>query len=69
MIPVKIGEASIRRTLFDLNLKNESLVANLDLLGELWDKAQIRDEACKVRASRRYNTKVKPRSFHKGDLV
>jgi len=41
----------------------------LDLLNEFHDKDKIREAACKLRAVRRYNTKVRPRSFHKGDLV
>ena len=32
-------------------------------------KARIWDLATKLRAARRYNSKPKPRSFHKGDLV
>jgi len=63
MIRVEIGEPSLKRTLFDLNLNNESLTSNLP------DKAWIRNESYKVRTSQRYNTKIKSRSFHKGDLV
>jgi len=44
-------------------------VVGLDLLNELRDKSKIRETACKLRVARRYNTKVRPRSFHKGDLV
>lgn len=40
-----------------------------DLINEFKDKEKIREEACKIRAARRYNSKVKPRSFQKGDLV
>jgi len=47
----------------------ESLAVNLDLVSEFRDKSRIQEAACKVRASRRYNTKVRPRSFQKGDLV
>ncbi|XP_068483209.1 uncharacterized protein [Phaseolus vulgaris] len=69
MIPVEIGEPSIRRQTLDLDLNNESLSVDLDLINELRDKCRIREEACKIKAARRYNSKVKPRQFHKGDLV
>jgi len=63
MISVEVGEPSIRCQLFDLSLNKESL------LNELRDKRKIREATCKLRASRRYNSKVQPRSFHQGDLV
>ena len=69
MIPVEVREPSIRRQLFDVSLNKESLEVGLDLLNELRDKSKIREAACKLRASRRYNSKVQPRSFHQGDLV
>jgi len=69
MIPVKIGDTSLRRRLFDVNLNNESMLINLDLLQELRDRSCIREAASKARAQRRYNSKVKHRSFHQGDLV
>jgi len=49
----------------DLNLNKESLLVGLDLIDEFRDKSRIREEACKVRAARRYNSKVKPRSFQR----
>jgi len=55
--------------MFDLDLNEESLAVNLDLVSEFRDKSRIREAACKVRVARRYNTKVRPRSFQKGDLV
>ena len=55
--------------MFDLTLNEESLAVNLDLVSELCDKSKIREAACKAQASRRYNTKVQPRGFQKGDLV
>jgi len=69
MILVDVGEPSIRRQLFDLSLNKESLSVGLDLINELRDKSKIREASCKLRATRRYNTKVRPRNFHKGDLV
>jgi len=69
MITVEEAEPTIRRQMFDLTLNEESLAVNLDLVSELRDKSKIREAACKARASRRYNTKVRPRGFQKGDLV
>jgi len=69
MILVEVGELSIRRQLFDLSLNQESLAVRLDLINEFRDKSKIREAACKLKATRRYNTKVRPRSFYKGDLV
>jgi len=69
MIPVEIGEPSLRRQTLDLELNKESLLVGLDLINELRDKCRIREEACKIRATRKYNSKVKPRSYQKGDLV
>ena len=54
--------------MFDVTLNEESLAVNLDLVIELCDKSKIWETVCKLRASRRYNTKVRPRSFQKGDL-
>jgi len=69
MIKIEVGEPSIRRQLFDLSLNKESLAVGLDLLNELRNKSKIHEAAFKLRAARRYNTEVRPRSFHKGDLV
>nr|KYP70296.1 hypothetical protein KK1_009509 [Cajanus cajan] len=69
MIPVEVGEASHRRQVFNNEQNARELAADLDLVDELRDKARIHEEACKLRASRRYNTRVKPRSFRASDLV
>ena len=69
MIQVEVAEPTIRRQMFDLNLNEESLAVNLDLVSEFRDKSRIREAACKIRASKRYNTKVQPRCFQKGNLV
>jgi len=69
MIPIEVGEPSIRRTLFDLSLNKESVAVGLDLLNELHNKSKIREAARKLRESRRYNSKVRPRCFHQCDLV
>nr|KYP74527.1 Transposon Ty3-I Gag-Pol polyprotein [Cajanus cajan] len=69
MIPVEVGQTSHRRQVFNNEQNNHELATDLDLLDELRDEAQIHAEACKLRAARRYNSRVKPRSFREGDLV
>jgi len=69
MLPVELGEPSLHREIFDLKLNRESLMPSLDLVCELRDETRVREEASKRRAERKYNSKVKPRSFHAGDLI
>jgi len=47
MLPVEIGEATIRRQLKDLSLNNECMKTELDLLEELREKARIKEAVCK----------------------
>jgi len=69
MIPVEIGEPSLRRELYDSAQNHQNMATHLDLLSELREKAQIRNLAAKQRATRKYNANLCPRSFAKGDLV
>jgi len=69
MILVEVGKPSLRRKTLDLDLNKEILLVGFDLINELKDKSRIREEAYKVQAARRYNSKVKQRNFQKGDLV
>nr|KYP53490.1 hypothetical protein KK1_024629 [Cajanus cajan] len=69
MIPVVVEEASHRRLTFNNDQNNQELAANLDMIDEIKDEARVKEEACKLQAARRYNTKVKPRKFRPGDLV
>jgi len=55
--------------MFDLTLNEESVAVNLNLVSEFCDKSRIREAAYKIQTSRRYNTKVRSRSFQKGYLV
>ena len=41
----------------------------LEMKDEVQEMARIKEEATKLRESRRYNTKVKPWAFQPGDLV
>jgi len=69
MIPVEIGEPSLRRELYDPTHNHQNMALHLDLLPELREKAQIRNLAAKQRATRKYNANLHPRSFVVGDLV
>nr|KYP65074.1 Transposon Ty3-I Gag-Pol polyprotein [Cajanus cajan] len=68
-ILIEVGQISHRRQTFNDEQNAQELEADLDLVDELREKAQIHEEACKLRASRRYNTRVRPRAFRAGDLV
>ena len=69
MMPVKIGEPSLRRELYYSTHNHQNMATHLDLLPELREKAQIRNLAAKQRDARKYNANLCPRSFIKGDLV
>jgi len=69
MIPVEVGKPSLRRQLFNLSLNQENHSVGHDLMNKLRDKSKICEIACKLRAARRYNTKVRSRSFKKGNLI
>jgi len=60
MIPVKIGEPSLRREVYDPDQNQHNLCTHLDLLTELREKAQIRNIAVKQRAARKYNSNLCP---------
>jgi len=44
-------------------------MACLNLISKLSEKARVREEASKMRAERKHNSKMRLRSFHAGDLV
>ena len=69
MIPVEIGEPSLHQQNYEEAVNAQCLASNLDLLPEYREHAKIQEAAAKIRMSRRYNSKVKPRKFHPGDLV
>ena len=58
MIPVEIGEPSLRRELYDLVQNHQNMSTHLDLLPELREKTQIRNLATKQRATRKYNANL-----------
>jgi len=69
MLPVEVGETTLRRQLNDLKLNKECMKTDLDLLEELREKARLREEVGKQHAARRYNSKVKLHTFQPRDLV
>nr|KYP39609.1 Transposon Ty3-G Gag-Pol polyprotein [Cajanus cajan] len=69
MILVEVGEPSFRRQHFHEESNDSSLRAELDVLDEVREKTQVVPEACKQRMSRHFNSNLKPRTFHEGDLV
>ena len=69
MISVEIGQPSLRQSHHNPQSNDDCMNTHLDLLYETREKARIQDLAAKLRAARRYNSKLKPRSLHKGDLV
>ncbi|XP_068491966.1 uncharacterized protein [Phaseolus vulgaris] len=69
MLPIEVNEPTFRRQIEDWNIINECLRTDLDLIEELRERAKIKEVAVKRRASKRFNAKVKPRSFKEGDLV
>jgi len=69
VIPVEIRQPSLRQRRHNPQSNDDYMNTHLDLLYEAREKARIQDLATKLRAARRYNSKLKPRSLHKGDLV
>jgi len=69
MIPVEVNEPTLRRQIEDWNINNECFRTYLDLIEELREKATIKEEIVKRMACKRFNAKIKLRSFNEGDLV
>ncbi|RDY13460.1 Tf2-8, partial [Mucuna pruriens] len=69
VIPVEIGEPSAQTALFEPGKNEVELRANLDMLQEIREAAQIREYTVKTRVARRYDKKVVPRRFNPQDLV
>ncbi|CAJ2652019.1 unnamed protein product [Trifolium pratense] len=69
MIPVEINPPSWRRETITQEENNRALEENLDMIEERRERAHFREFAIKQRAARRYNTRVRQRSFQEGDLV
>nr|KYP38827.1 Retrovirus-related Pol polyprotein from transposon 17.6 [Cajanus cajan] len=53
MIPVEVGEPSLRRTQFDEDTNREALNIEMDLVEEIRDQALINMEACRTRLAKK----------------
>ena len=69
MILLEIGLPSTRMEQYSKSSNSECRRADLDLLPELQQQAQVRMAAYWQRIVRYYNVRVKPKVFWSGDLV
>jgi transposase InsO family protein len=69
VVPVEIGEPSLRVEQYDDKTNDARLRTNLDLLDETREIAYIRAEAYRRRVEQYYNGRVRARSFKRGDMV
>ena len=69
IIPIELKLPSARVVAFDEPQNAQSLRANLDLLEERREIAQVRMAAYRQKVARYYNARVKNKAFKAGDLV
>ncbi|RDY11747.1 hypothetical protein CR513_03534, partial [Mucuna pruriens] len=69
VILVEIGKPSTTRSNFNSKGSEDVIRVYLNLVEGAREQACIKQEACKQRKTRRYNTKVKPRDLRENDLV
>ena len=69
VIPIELKLPSARVVAFDEHQNLQSLRANLDLLEERREIAQVRMAAYRQKVARYYNARVKNKAFKVGDLV
>ncbi|XP_075091811.1 uncharacterized protein LOC142171974 [Nicotiana tabacum] len=69
LIPVEVGETTLRYFHVDGESNNEAMLINLELLEERRDLAHVRMAAQKQRMERYYNQRTNLRYFKVGDLV
>ena len=60
MIPVEVGKSPTRRLFFQEQNNEENTRVELETKDEVQKMVRIKEEATKLQASRRYNTKVQP---------
>jgi len=63
MTPVEVGEPSTRRLFFQAQQNEENMKVELEMKDGVQKMARINEEATKLWASRRYNTKVQPQAW------
>jgi len=69
MILIEVREPSTRRLMFQQQKNEENMRVELETTKEVCETMRIKEEAAKLRAAKRYNTKVQPRAFQLGNLV
>ncbi|XP_043694134.1 uncharacterized protein K02A2.6-like [Telopea speciosissima] len=69
LAPVEVLAMSHRVLHFNERTYVDGLQANLDFIDEVWEKALLRNVAYQQRTAKYYNTRVRERLFHQGDLV
>ena len=69
MIPIELKLPLARVVTFDEQRNPQDLKANLDLLEEKWETAQVRMAAYKQKVAHYYNSQIKSKAFKAGDLV
>ncbi|XP_070032027.1 uncharacterized protein [Nicotiana tomentosiformis] len=69
LIPVEVGEPTLRYFQVSEETINEAMLVNLELLDKCRDLAHIRMEAQKQRMKRYYNRRANLRYFKAGGLV
>ena len=69
MIPVEVGIPSLWGETYNPEENHALMCYELDLLEQKRDIAALRTASYKQRSKRYFNSKVKERSFKKGDLI
>jgi transposase InsO family protein len=69
VVPIEIGEPSLRVEHYDDATNDARLQTNLDLLDETREIALLRAAAYQQRTAQYYNSRVRSRSFKRDDLV
>ncbi|RDX80912.1 Gypsy retrotransposon integrase-like protein 1, partial [Mucuna pruriens] len=69
VIPVEIGEPSLRTKFLEPEANENELRANLDMVQEIRETTHIREFAIKARVAKLYDRKAIPRNFKSQDLV
>lgn len=69
MILVEVGSPTWRKANFIDTPKEEQLENDAPLVEEVWDMTQVKEVAKNQRMARRFNSKVRPKSFREGDLA
>ena len=69
VIPLKIEEPSLRIEHFDPSENDARMEENVDLLEEIWERADLKVSCFKKRLVKYYNMRVQTRVFFPRDLV